>query len=107
MEGDTSASRELLRKALRDNRFVAKHLVADEPLPSSPSVYEFRGAEEAMICVAECGQAWGGTEGPSSGSLTARAQVHTRSRRRARGIGDRFVGAWRPITQIRSAFSRG
>ncbi|MBI2837566.1 MAG: hypothetical protein HYX75_04590 [Acidobacteria bacterium] len=61
--GDTTVSRELLNKALSDNRFVAKCLVAEEPLPPPPSTYAFGSEEEAIICVAVCGQAWSQTDG--------------------------------------------
>lgn len=58
-EGDSRAAREALREALRSNRHVPQYLTGDADWPGPlPDSYGPGSREEAVICLAELGEAW-------------------------------------------------
>jgi len=62
-DGKTSASLKLLKKALSENRHVAELFVTGDLLPPVSGGYDPEIAEEAVVCVFACREAWVQTDG--------------------------------------------
>ncbi|MGH7375092.1 MAG: tetratricopeptide repeat protein [Candidatus Rokuibacteriota bacterium] len=82
--GDSPASRQRLRAAVRVNRHVPGYLTGDsEWTDPSPTSYAMGSREEAVICVDELGEAWTATPGALDW-LVAHAPAGKRRKRRRR-----------------------
>ena len=63
-EGDSTAAREALRKAVRANRHVPQFLTEEADPPGlEPTGYTPGSREEAIVCDVELGDAWAATPG--------------------------------------------
>jgi len=83
-DGDSPASRQRLRAALRTNRHVPGYLAGDsEWTAPSPTSYALGSREEAVICDDELGEAWAATPGALDW-LAAHAPAGKRRKRRRR-----------------------
>jgi tetratricopeptide (TPR) repeat protein len=82
--GDSVASRERLRAAVRSNRHVPGYLTGDtEWAGASPASYALGSREEAVICAEELGDAWEATPGALDW-LVARSPRRRRGKRHRR-----------------------
>lgn len=80
-EGDSDAARARLRRALDANRHIPRYVTGDAVWPGTlPDSYAFGSEEEAVICVAEQGEAWQATPGAAAW-LTAQARLERSPRR--------------------------
>lgn len=61
--GDSPASRNLLKRALRANKYVLDYLLGWEEAPFMPGSYIPGEEDEAIICAEECSSAWESTPG--------------------------------------------
>ncbi|HEV8439496.1 MAG TPA: hypothetical protein VGT40_15495 [Methylomirabilota bacterium] len=83
-DGDSPASRQRLRAALRSNHHVPGYLTGDsEWADPSPASYALGSREEAVSCVEELGDAWKATPGALDW-LSAHAPAGKRRKRRRR-----------------------
>jgi len=83
-EGDSQASREQLRAALRSNRYVPAYLTGESEWEGSiPEVYTMGSRDEAVVCDEELGEAWYLTPGAVEW-LASHAPRETRKKHRRR-----------------------
>jgi tetratricopeptide (TPR) repeat protein len=96
-QGDTPASRKLLREALDANPHVASYILGEKKLPRMlPERVGFGDTSEAVTYVAEFGNGWHRTEGAVDwmASVTGRRRGRWRKREKTVGIPEVFLKAF-------------